>query len=239
MRPLIIALLFSSFAFAGEPKATKVKIPDGTRILATLDGGIASNKSKVGDAVTLTVIEDTAQAKAVLVPKKAKLSGKISEVAKLKTGESRIGIWVTRAKWESGGEQFEAALEAFIVALGSMGKIEPELAIARGADASTGGSADIELVKTRTIRNQEVSSVNTNSQARPAGALELQAHETEPIPTGNTARTKRVPKGLSLKRASTSPGSVFISSEEELDFPLGTELLLRHGLPPEWKPKLD
>lgn len=109
----LVALHLSGFAQTKDqpvPPPTGLQIPDGTVIQAKLRKELDANKVKVGDTLELEVMEDVrGQAPTtVLIPKKAKLSGK---VVKLDPKAMAVSIEAQRAEWKGGS----AALEALAI----------------------------------------------------------------------------------------------------------------------------
>lgn len=232
-RLLTILLLFTTFAFAGSDKKP-VKVPEGTQILAVLTQSISSKSTKSGSPVELVTIADVvAPDNTVLIPTGAKLKGKVTEVQKLKSGEAAFGIWVEHVEWKDN----KAKLEAFIIALGKMGARPQRISNPDAIVIPEAGSNE-EFLQ-RSLANQQV-----NRTPRPAGAPVLVNEQVVQAQAG-TVNHKRdeapnvrpdPPAGLKLRRASSGYiGSTFSSTESEIELPLGTELLLRHGLPPAWR----
>jgi hypothetical protein len=104
-----------AFQAASQGKATKreVKVPHGLRIRVALKTNLDSNSAKVGDSVLLEASEDVRdENRVVLIPWKAQLRGRVSEVVPWAkdTKESRLSVVVESAEWKNG----HASLHAFI-----------------------------------------------------------------------------------------------------------------------------
>ncbi len=83
---LALIAIVGTLAFAQQPaapaaQATAVDVPDATVILVELKNKLDSKKARVGDAVTLEVLEDAKSPDGkVVIPRKSRLMGKITEV---------------------------------------------------------------------------------------------------------------------------------------------------------------
>lgn len=106
----------SAFAQAREP--VEVRIPDGTIIRARLRKDFNAKKAQVGDSMELEVLWDVRSqpATTVLMPKDAKLLGKVLaiEPPKEKDGDIAVSVRVVRAEWNGGFARLNAAITEIV-----------------------------------------------------------------------------------------------------------------------------
>ena len=124
----------------GKQALKEVEVPDGVRIHVVLKTDLDSNSSRAGDPVVLEAIEDARDEKrVVLIPKKATLKGRVSEVVQWTKDrkESRLSIIVESAEWKDG----HAPLRAFISGQLQIGGAQTSLEIRKVADIPLSGPA--------------------------------------------------------------------------------------------------
>jgi Sel1 repeat-containing protein len=119
----LTANLLPGFGQAKEqtaPPPTEVQIPDGTIIQAKLRKDLDATKAKVGDSVELEVLEDVLteptatvpRAITTLIPKKARLLGKVTRVESAKERDRVItmSIGFARAEWKGSYASLSAVI---------------------------------------------------------------------------------------------------------------------------------
>lgn len=70
--------IFSSAMFAQESAPLSITIPEGTEITARLESQVDSGEVKVGDAVTMDVLEDVRIENAIVIPRGAVVMGHVT-----------------------------------------------------------------------------------------------------------------------------------------------------------------
>lgn len=75
----VTVLIFASAAFAQQSKPVSVNIPKGTQIMARLTSQLDSDQVKVGDQLTMDVLEDLKIENAIVVPRGAIIMGHVTE----------------------------------------------------------------------------------------------------------------------------------------------------------------
>ena len=105
IRIALMVLLCSTLAL-GQMAASGNALPDQTKVRAEMKKDAESKKAKVGDEVRLEVVDDVKVADgAVLIPKKSKLTGKVTAAQPFdkKSGQPAVlAILVTSAETPSG-----------------------------------------------------------------------------------------------------------------------------------------
>lgn len=104
---IAILIIVGTFAFAQQPTApaapaqvTNSAVPDGTVIRVELKNKLDSKKARIGDPVTLEVLEDAkAPDGKVVLPKKTRLTGKISEAdpSTKESPDAKLSFLITTA----------------------------------------------------------------------------------------------------------------------------------------------
>lgn len=217
-------LLFAVAALAQTPDS----VPSGTIIPVILKTNLNVKKVKVGDEVKLEVTEDVKGAdKVVLLPRKAKLTGKVSRVQpRDKDGESVLSFLVEKAEWKNG----TATLHAVIA-----GKVQPPEINSEMMASSNPRSGS-------SVGGGRSSGVSTGQADSPRAAIQesqsaytgqAQASKPDVFRIYQGAKTSGVQateiEGIGL-RASAEPGviSELVAAKKNIELESGSTMMLRH-----------
>jgi hypothetical protein len=104
----------------GLPATAKVTLPQGARVDMILESAIDSATSAVGDEVSARLASDVKKGGTVLIPKGARLSGRITMLARVSEPAPHFEVHLSFFTLEFGQRQadFTARLEAILVAGG-------------------------------------------------------------------------------------------------------------------------
>jgi hypothetical protein len=117
----------------GLPGAPEIRLPEGTHLVLRLAAGLDSANTPVGSRIQAVVDEDVRDGERVLMPKGAKVSGRVRTLSRVVRGGNafEVGLEFTQAEWDGGWAQFSAGLE----------EVEPgtvaQLTLSSFADEST------------------------------------------------------------------------------------------------------
>jgi hypothetical protein len=109
---LSVVILVSSLpSFGQQNSPIDQTLPHGLRIPAVLDTSLSSDKSKVGDPVRLDVVADVHDKEGkVVLPRHAKLTGKVTYVARYEKNKqpAMLSFFVDRAEWKGRSAMLDA-----------------------------------------------------------------------------------------------------------------------------------
>jgi len=166
--------------------------PTELSILAQVEKTIASNRSHPGDHIELLVLEDCRNKDGlVLIPAKAKLTGRVVLVTKHRnTDPGVLSFLIEKSDWPGGSRPLHATLDQLVV-MGVERSPAPESPILRGQNSggATGTSETMEPVpKDCSVESVKDSEVSTAAVCRKrdvffsAGAQVVLADHPKPEP---------------------------------------------------------